>query len=139
MVHVVDGIEVINLITRYRNREKGVRGRCFAGLDPVATDLLAARYMFSNVPLKDALAVGMDDGSGDISRRSSRRPLSKAKTSSPGSTLIAAFLGTGPLGQLRRGFGKRKYYVVDMTYRLIHQWFQSMDISGSYELTSSRT
>ena len=36
----------------------------FAGLDPVATDLLCARYMFSNVPLKEAEESKMEDGHG---------------------------------------------------------------------------
>jgi len=34
----------------------------FAGLDPVATDLLCARYMFSNVPLGESLEVKLEGG-----------------------------------------------------------------------------
>ncbi|MBN1613333.1 MAG: DUF362 domain-containing protein, partial [Deltaproteobacteria bacterium] len=65
MVHVVDGIEAINIEHTGSGIEtKHPEGIVFAGLDPVATDLLSARYMFSNVPLKEALESGMDDGSG---------------------------------------------------------------------------
>ena len=66
MLHVVDGIETINHdhtgFTGTATKEP--EGVVFAGLDPVATDLLSARYMFTNVPLKAALEVGMEDGNG---------------------------------------------------------------------------
>jgi len=59
MIHVSDAIEAIN--TEHTGR--GVRqaeGMVFAGLDPVATDLASARYMFSNVPIAEAEAAGRD-------------------------------------------------------------------------------
>ncbi len=65
MIHVVDAIVATNLEhggTYLAGKEP--EGLIFAGLDPVATDLLSARYMFSNVPLKEALEVNLDDGSG---------------------------------------------------------------------------
>ncbi|MHA2130098.1 MAG: DUF362 domain-containing protein [Promethearchaeota archaeon] len=61
MLHIVDGIEAINV----DHQGGGIRtaeGMVFAGLDPVATDLLCARYMFSNVPLNDALEVKLEGG-----------------------------------------------------------------------------
>ena len=58
MLHVVDGIEAINVDHQGINLgEKCPEGMIFAGLDPVATDTLCARYMFSNVPLAEALQV----------------------------------------------------------------------------------
>ena len=58
MVHVVDGIEAINVDHQGINLgEKSPEGMIFAGLDPVATDTLCARYMFNNVPLAEALKV----------------------------------------------------------------------------------
>ncbi|HSR11426.1 MAG TPA: DUF362 domain-containing protein, partial [Thermodesulfobacteriota bacterium] len=65
MIHVVDGIEAVNL--DHQGVLPGVKvpeGMVFAGLDPVATDLLCARYMFSNVPLKEAVEAGLEDGAG---------------------------------------------------------------------------
>jgi hypothetical protein len=62
MFHIVDGIEAINI---EHGSGLGIRiqeGLVFAGLDPVAIDLLCARYMFSNVPLKEALEVKLDGG-----------------------------------------------------------------------------
>ncbi|MCK5343094.1 MAG: hypothetical protein KAR20_06805, partial [Candidatus Heimdallarchaeota archaeon] len=41
---------------------KTAEGMVFAGLDPVATDLLCARYMFSNVPRKESLEVKLEGG-----------------------------------------------------------------------------
>ncbi|MFX1304811.1 MAG: DUF362 domain-containing protein [Promethearchaeota archaeon] len=61
IVHVVDGIEMINFDHTGRGL-KTAEGMVFAGLDPVATDLLCARYMFSNVPLKESLEVRLEGG-----------------------------------------------------------------------------
>lgn len=65
MIHVVDSIEATNLehATTGLGRLEP-EGLVFAGLDPVATDLLCARYMFKNVCLEDALKVDLDDGLG---------------------------------------------------------------------------
>ncbi|MBW2084669.1 MAG: DUF362 domain-containing protein [Deltaproteobacteria bacterium] len=65
MIHVVDGIEMINIDHQGIGMgEKAPEGMVFTGLDPAATDLLCARYMFSNVPFEEALKVGLDDGMG---------------------------------------------------------------------------
>ena len=65
MVHIVDAIEAINLDHQgMLPGQKEPEGLVFAGLDPVALDLLCARYLFSNVPLKEAMAVNLDDGFG---------------------------------------------------------------------------
>jgi hypothetical protein len=65
MIHIVDAIEATNLDhggSDLAKREP--EGLIFAGLDPVAADLLCARYIFSNVPLEEALNVAIDDGAG---------------------------------------------------------------------------
>jgi hypothetical protein len=65
MVHVVDAIEAVNL--DHTGSLPGIReaeGLVFAGLDPVAMDLLCARYMFGNVPLGEAQASCVEDGHG---------------------------------------------------------------------------
>ncbi|MDY6916969.1 MAG: DUF362 domain-containing protein [Chloroflexota bacterium] len=65
ILHVVDGIDTIN--RDHTGSIPGTRepeGLVFAGLDPVATDLLCARYMFSNVPMDEAQQAGIDDGNG---------------------------------------------------------------------------
>jgi hypothetical protein len=65
MMHIVDALEPIN--RDHQGVGLGVReaeGLLVAGLDPVATDLFCARYMFSNVGLKTAQTVGLDDGFG---------------------------------------------------------------------------
>ena len=62
MVHVVDGIEAINMDHQGRG-VKAREGMVFTGLDCVATDLLSARYMFSNVPMKEAIEVKLEGGS----------------------------------------------------------------------------
>lgn len=65
MIHVVDGIEAVNV--DHMGSASAARvpeGVVFAGLDPVAADLLCARYMFSNVGIKEAVDAGMEDGHG---------------------------------------------------------------------------
>ena len=63
MIHIVDAIEAINVDHQGINLgEKAPEGMVFAGLDPVATDALSARYMFSNVPLKEARQVELKGG-----------------------------------------------------------------------------
>jgi len=65
MLHVVDSIEATNLEHATTGLGKlEPEGLIFAGLDPVATDLLCARYMFKNVYLEEALKKDLDDGAG---------------------------------------------------------------------------
>jgi len=53
-VHVVDAIEAINLCHDFHTYAAKVpEGYAFAALDPVALDLLCARYMFKNVPMAE--------------------------------------------------------------------------------------
>ena len=63
MMHIVDAVEAINrdhtgIGLGIKERE----GLVMAGLDPVAIDLLCARYIFSNVGLKESEEAGLDDG-----------------------------------------------------------------------------
>jgi hypothetical protein len=67
MMHVVDGIEMINIDHQgvvVSDDLKVPDGVAFAGLDPVSVDLLCARYMFSNVGIAKAEEVGIEDGYG---------------------------------------------------------------------------
>jgi hypothetical protein len=64
-VHIVDAIECIN--RDHQGLGLGLKepeGLMAAGLDAVALDLFCARYMFSNVGLKEAEETGLDDGFG---------------------------------------------------------------------------
>jgi len=65
MMHVVDAIEAVN--RDHQGTGLGIvipEGLMVAGTDVVATDLMCARYMFSNVGLKEARDSGMEDGFG---------------------------------------------------------------------------
>ncbi|MBI4767678.1 MAG: DUF362 domain-containing protein [Deltaproteobacteria bacterium] len=114
MIHVVDAIVATNLEHggSYLAKKES-EGLIFAGLDPVATDLLCARYMFSNVPLKEALEVNLDDGAGGSFPQSVPIP-----------ALVGGHIITGkgydcPLSRdncfeqaEKRGLGKRSYRVL---------------------------
>jgi hypothetical protein len=114
MLHIVDAIETINL--EHQGILPGTKvpeGLAFAGLDPVATDLLCARYMFSNVPLKEAKKAGLDDSSGGHFPQ--RVPVPAVE----GNIIVTRTGYDCPLSRdtcfqyaEKRGLGKRKYYVV---------------------------
>ena len=113
MLHVVDAIEAINL--DHTGQTPGTRepeGLVFAGLDPVATDLLCARFLFSNVPLKEALETGLTDGSGG--QFPQRVPLPVIENGQ----IVTGQGYDSPLSRdicfdaaEKRGLGTRKYYV----------------------------
>lgn len=114
MMHVVDGIEAINV--DHQGLGLGLKtpeGLVFAGLDPVATDLLCARYMFSNVSLKKALEVNIEDGNGG------RFPQAVPIPTLEGANIVTKAGFDCPLSREdcfelaeKRGLGGRRYYVV---------------------------
>jgi len=114
MVHVVDAIEAINLDHQgILPGTKEPEGMVFAGIDPVATDLLCARYMFSNVPLEEAQRVELDDRTGGHFPQ--RVPVPRVE----GSDIVTATGYDCPLSRdicfenaEKRGLGERRYYVV---------------------------
>ncbi|MCP4753838.1 MAG: DUF362 domain-containing protein, partial [Proteobacteria bacterium] len=114
MIHVVDGIETTNLDHTGSPSAVGEpEGMAFAGLDPVATDLLCARYMFSNVPLAEAAKVDLDDGSGG------RFPQAVPVPRLDGGNIVTETGYDCPLSRdnclkraEERGLGTRGYYVV---------------------------
>lgn len=64
-LHIVDAIEAVN--RDHQGLGLGIavpEGLIMAGCDAVALDLFCARYMFSNVGLKVAAEVDLDDGFG---------------------------------------------------------------------------
>jgi hypothetical protein len=114
MLHVVDGIEAVNL--DHQGQFPGTKekeGLVFAGLDPVATDLLCARYLFSNVPLAEASAGQSHDGNGG------RFPQRVPVPAVVGDQIVTRTGYDCPLSRdicfsaaEKRGLGKRTYYVV---------------------------
>jgi hypothetical protein len=114
MMHVVDAVEAINLDHTGTGIGRRVpEGMVLAGLDPVATDLVCARYMFSNVSLHEALKLNLDDGTGESFPQ--RVPLAAVK----GNNIVTQRGYDCPLSRdicfeqaETRGLGTRRYYVV---------------------------
>lgn len=114
MLHIVDGIETTN--QDHQASLPGVlmpEGMVFAGLDPVATDLLSARYLFSNVPLAEAEKIGLKSDAGGFFCQ--RVPVPAIENGQ----IITTSGYDCPLARDRsfqyaekRGLGKRKYHVV---------------------------
>ena len=100
LVNIVDAIEGINI--DHTGSRMGLRqpeGLVFAGLDPVATDLLCARYMVSNVGLEEAERAGLKDGAGGPFPQ--RVPLARLENG-------RIVTGTGYDCRLRRDFSFRR-------------------------------
>jgi Domain of unknown function (DUF362) len=114
MLHVVDAIEAINVDHQGMGMgRKEKEGMVFAGMDAVATDLLSARYIFSNVPIKDAVEAGMDDSHGG------HFPQIVPVPTVEGSNIVTQMGLDCPLsrdkvlaGAEKWGLGQRKYHVV---------------------------
>ena len=114
MIHVVDGVETTNLDhTGSPMGKKEPEGMAFAGIDPVATDLLCARYMFSNVPLDEAREVNLPEG--HRGRFLQRVPIPVVQ----GSNIATRTGFDSPLSRdsllaaaEERGLGRGRYYVV---------------------------
>jgi len=114
MIHIVDAIEAINQDHQgVLPGTKESEGMAFAGLDPVATDLLCARYMFSNVPLKEALGTELFDRAGE--RFPQRVPI----PTGDGNNIVTRMGYDCPFSRDRclenaekRGLGVSKYHVV---------------------------
>lgn len=114
MIHISDAIEAINI--DHQGIGMGVKekeGMVFVSLDMVATDLLSGRYMFSNVPLKEAVETGLEDGHGG--RFPQRVPVPVVE----GNNIITQMGFDCPLSRNRvfseaerRGLGQTKYYVI---------------------------
>ncbi len=114
MMHIVDGLEATNrdhtgIGLGIKERE----GLAVAGLDPVATDLFCARYIFSNCGLKESEEAGLDDGSGGRFPQAVPVPLLQDKA------IITTKGYDCPLSRdfsfrraEKRGLGQRQYYVI---------------------------
>lgn len=113
MIHIVDGIEAVSM--DHTGTPAAIRvpeGLVFAGLDPVATDLLCARYMFSNVPIKTAMETGLADGNGG------NFPQAVPLAAVAGGQIVTQSGFDCPLARddcfryaEERGLGQRRYYV----------------------------
>jgi hypothetical protein len=114
MMHIVDAVEAIN--RDHTGVGLGIKereGLVMAGLDPVAADLFCARYIFSNVGLKESEEAGLEDGAGGRFPQAVPLPLLKEKA-------ITTIMGYDcPLSRdfcfqraEKRKLGLRVYYVV---------------------------
>jgi hypothetical protein len=114
MMHIVDAVEAINRDhTGIGLGVKESEGLAVAGLDPVATDLFCARYIFSNVGLKASEDAGVEDGAGGRFPQAVPIPRLNEKA------ITASWGYDCPLSRdtcfaraEKRGLGRRSYYVI---------------------------
>ncbi len=114
MLHIVDAIEAINL--DHTGQLPGIKepeGLVIAGLDPVAVDLLCARYLFADTPLDEAEKAGLKDGNGGLFAQ--RVPVPKLEANQ----IVTTAGYDCPLSRdecfryaEKRGLGRRMYHAV---------------------------
>jgi len=112
-IHVVDAVEAINIRHEgYPESVKVPEGYAFASLDPVALDLLCARYLFKTVPMAEARKVQKEKNlKTDFLQRV---PLPRVE----GSNIVTTEGYDSPLPRYdlfryaqERGLGRQEYYV----------------------------
>ena len=114
LLHVVDAIETVNI--RHDGFPESVKvpeGYIFASLDPLALDLLCARYLFKTVPMAEARMVQKEKNLPDDFIQ--RVPMPQ----SDGQNIVTQEGFDVPISRYHlfqyaeeRGLGKQKYYVV---------------------------
>jgi len=114
MFHVVDGIEMTNYDhTGSDMAVKEPEGMVFAGLDPVATDLICSRYMFSNVTMAEAIKSNIKDSAGGFFPQAVPIPVLEGTNIVTKSGYDCPSLRDFCFERAeQRGLGERKYYVV---------------------------
>lgn len=119
MLSIVDAIETANVSHMGSPAAAAVpEGYVLAGLDPVALDLLCARYMFTTVPMKEARRLREERGLPSDFIRIVPLP------TSDGQNIVSGFGYDSPLSRDRlpayaesRGLGRQQYYVVGRDLR----------------------
>jgi hypothetical protein len=113
MFHVVDAIEPTNLFHTGPLGAPVPEGYAFAARDPVALDLLCARYLFTTVPMAEAKAIQNEKNLSTsflqrvpIPRADGRSIVTEAGFDSP----ISRYMGFKHFRE--RGLGQQDYYVV---------------------------
>ena len=114
MLHIVDAIESVN--EDHQGIGLGViipEGLIFTSIDPVALDLLCARFMFSNVTLEKAMGLNIEDGNGG------KFPQAVPKPVLEDGNIVATPDFDCPLSRdvcfekaEKEGLGNRKYFVM---------------------------
>jgi hypothetical protein len=113
MLHVIDGIEATNIMQAGPTATGVPEGYVFASADPVAVDVLSARYLFTTVPMAEARKVQKERNlPADFLQKV---PIPK----SDGRNIITREGYDSPIPRYRafpycqdRGLGQQDYYVV---------------------------
>ena len=111
MVHVVDAIQAVN-ISHTGSGVKVPEGLIFASLDPVALDLLCARYCFKTVPMGEARELRKERGLRSDFLQRVPIPRVEGQNISNGEGFDSPLLRYNLYKYAEsRGLGQEKYYV----------------------------
>ncbi len=113
MMHIVDAIEAVN--RDHQGIGLGIavpEGLVIAGIDVVATDLMCARYMFSNVGLKAAQDSGQKDRFDGFFPQQVPLPQFDGSTIRTGSTWDCPIARDASIARAHQwGLGQTRYYI----------------------------
>ncbi len=113
MLHVADGIEATNIHHAGPGYEPTAEGFVFAGLDPVALDVVASRYLFSTVPVVEARRLRDEHGLRSQFVRTVPMPHVEGQGIVTGEGIDSPLSRYQALRYCQeRGLGKRHCYVV---------------------------
>jgi hypothetical protein len=113
IVHVAEAIMCTNINHSWPGSVILPEGFVFAGLDPVAVDTLAARYLFSMVPMEKAESIRVENSLTSDVIQKTPMPRLEGKNIVTGEGYDSAFSRYGALAHCeKRGLGQRRFYVI---------------------------
>jgi hypothetical protein len=112
-IHVADAIMCTNLSHCYPGSVILPEGLVLAGLDPVAVDTLAARYLFSTVPMEKAESIRAENNLTSDVIQKTPMPRVDGNNIITGEGYDSPFSRYGMLAHCeKRGLGQRQFHVI---------------------------
>ena len=113
IIHVADAIMCTNLAHCYPGSVSLPEGLVLAGLDPVAVDTLAARYLFSTVPMEKAESIRVENSLTSDVIQKTPMPRLEGKNIVTEEGYDSPFSRYGALAHCeKRGLGQRQFHVI---------------------------
>jgi hypothetical protein len=112
-IHVVDGIHCTNIDHSWTSALSLPEGLVLAGLDPVAVDNAAARYLFSMVPMEKAESIQAANGLKSDVIQITPMPQLDGQNIVTGQGYDSSFSRYGGLEHCeKRGLGRHRFYII---------------------------
>jgi hypothetical protein len=118
MLHVVDAVEATNGSNGPGSAKQVPEGFVFACTDPVALDLMCARYLFTTIPMDEAKRIQKENGLPTTFFQRVPTPVADGSDIMTQQGFDSPILRYGALKYCQeRGLGRQDYYVVGRDFR----------------------